>query len=116
MFKFVISEFIIFDEQLQLPAEIHNYRRSKYSFLPLGVGKSCVLMQFLEGKFKYDSETTIGVEFGSKLVELENRKLKMQIWDTVLLFATSVRQDKKSSNPSLDPIIAAPSAPYSCTI
>lgn len=26
-----------------------------------GVGKSCILMQFLEGKFKYDCETTIGV-------------------------------------------------------
>jgi Ras-related protein Rab-2A len=33
-----------------------------------GVGKSCALMQFLEGKFKLDSETTIGVEFGSKIV------------------------------------------------
>lgn len=27
----------------------------------LGVGKSCILMQFLENKFKIDSETTVGV-------------------------------------------------------
>lgn len=33
---------------------------SKFRY-KIGVGKSCVLMQFLEGKFKYDSETTIGV-------------------------------------------------------
>lgn len=26
-----------------------------------GVGKSCTLMQLLEGKFKVDSETTVGV-------------------------------------------------------
>ena len=34
----------------------------------IGVGKSCALMQFLEGRFRVDSETTIGVEFGSKTV------------------------------------------------
>lgn len=50
-----------------------------------GVGKSCALMQFLEGKFRLDSETTIGVEFGSKIVELGEKKVKMQIWDTVLM-------------------------------
>lgn len=27
----------------------------------IGVGKSCILMQFLENKFKIDSETTVGV-------------------------------------------------------
>lgn len=51
----------------------------------IGVGKSCALMQFLEGKFKLDSETTIGVEFGSKIVEVGTKKVKMQIWDTVRL-------------------------------
>jgi hypothetical protein len=51
----------------------------------LGVGKSCALMQFLEGKFRLDSETTIGVEFGSKIVDIGDKKVKMQIWDTVPL-------------------------------
>jgi GTPase SAR1 family protein len=40
-------------------------------------------MQFLDGKFKLDSETTIGVEFGSKIVDVGDKKIKMQIWDTV---------------------------------
>lgn len=31
------------------------------SMFSQGVGKSCALMQFLEGKFRVDSETTIGV-------------------------------------------------------
>lgn len=48
-----------------------------------GVGKSCILMQFLENKFKIDSETTVGVEFGSKIIEVGSEKLKLQIWDTV---------------------------------
>lgn len=30
-------------------------------YIHVGVGKSCILMQFLENKFKIDSETTVGV-------------------------------------------------------
>ena len=40
-------------------------------------------MQFLEGRFNANSETTIGVEFGSKTVEVNNHRIKMQVWDTV---------------------------------
>ena len=36
------------------------------------MGKSCLLLQFLEGKFKLDNETTIGVEFGSRTVDLDD--------------------------------------------
>jgi hypothetical protein len=70
-----------------------------------GVGKSCILMQFLENKFRFDSETTIGVEFGSKFVDVDDKRVKLQIWDTVLLYFMVVRQDKKYSNLSLDHII-----------
>lgn len=34
----------------------------------LGVGKSAILLQFMEGKFKTEHDTTIGVEFGSKII------------------------------------------------
>lgn len=37
-------------------------------FVYLGVGKSCVLLQFLDRKFKLEHDTTIGVEFGSKTI------------------------------------------------
>lgn len=60
---------------------------STHSRLALGVGKSCILMQFLENKFKIDSETTVGVEFGSKIIEAGPEKVKLQIWDTVHTFA-----------------------------
>lgn len=53
-------------------------------------------MQFLEGKFKLDCETTIGVEFGSKIVDVDDKKIKMQIWDTVTLHLS--RPDKRSSS------------------
>ena len=33
-----------------------------------GTGKSCLLHQFIEGRYKEDSSHTIGVEFGSKII------------------------------------------------
>ncbi|EDO43047.1 predicted protein [Nematostella vectensis] len=47
-----------------------------------GTGKSCILHQFIEGKFKQDSSHTIGVEFGSKIVNVGGKSVKLQIWDT----------------------------------
>lgn len=47
-----------------------------------GSGKSCILHAFLENKFKQGSAHTIGVEFGSKIVRIGNKTVKLQIWDT----------------------------------
>ncbi|XP_075226473.1 RAS oncogene family member Rab4 [Lycorma delicatula] len=47
-----------------------------------GSGKSCLLHQFIENKFKNDSSHTIGVEFGSKIVHVAGKSVKLQIWDT----------------------------------
>lgn len=47
-----------------------------------GSGKSCLLHQFVENKFKEDSSHTIGVEFGSKIVNVGGKSVKLQIWDT----------------------------------
>uniref|UniRef100_A0A8C3UR35 RAB4B protein n=1 Tax=Catharus ustulatus TaxID=91951 RepID=A0A8C3UR35_CATUS len=47
-----------------------------------GTGKSCLLHHFIESKFKQDSNHTIGVEFGSKVVNVGGKTVKLQIWDT----------------------------------
>eukprot|EP00918_Siedleckia_nematoides_P059987 GHVU01130832.1.p1 GENE.GHVU01130832.1~~GHVU01130832.1.p1 ORF type:complete len:213 (-),score=36.31 GHVU01130832.1:87-725(-) len=47
-----------------------------------GAGKSCLLHQFIENKFKKNSPHTIGVEFGSKILEVGGKRIKLQIWDT----------------------------------
>jgi Ras-related protein Rab-4B len=47
-----------------------------------GSGKSCILHQFIEGKQKKNSSHTIGVEFGSKIIQVGNHRVKLQIWDT----------------------------------
>eukprot|EP00730_Choanoeca_flexa_P017694 TRINITY_DN8553_c0_g1_i3.p1 TRINITY_DN8553_c0_g1~~TRINITY_DN8553_c0_g1_i3.p1 ORF type:complete len:230 (+),score=44.88 TRINITY_DN8553_c0_g1_i3:63-692(+) len=56
-----------------------------FKFLVIGnasTGKSCLLHQFIENKFKSESSHTIGVEFGSKIVNCGGKTVKLQIWDT----------------------------------
>ncbi|GIQ83528.1 Ran GTPase, partial [Kipferlia bialata] len=46
------------------------------------VGKSCLLLQFTDQRFQPVHDLTIGVEYGTRTVEIENKKIKLQIWDT----------------------------------
>ena len=46
------------------------------------VGKSNILLQYLKGQFDPNSKATVGVEFGTKNIEINNKKIKIQIWDT----------------------------------
>lgn len=39
-------------------------------------------MRLTENDFKEDYEVTVGVEFGSFLVQIEDKIIKLQIWDT----------------------------------
>lgn len=71
----------------------------------MGVGKSCLLHQFTEKKCEFtqrskiwmsiiiyfycsvfavmaDCPHTIGVEFGTRIIEVSGQKIKLQIWDT----------------------------------
>lgn len=47
-----------------------------------GVGKSCLLLQFTDKRFRHDHDLTIGVEFGSRMIRIEEKDIKLQIWDT----------------------------------
>jgi Ras-related protein Rab-2A len=47
-----------------------------------GVGKSCLLLQFTDKRFQHVHDLTIGVEFGSRMVTIDNKQIKLQIWDT----------------------------------
>lgn len=47
-----------------------------------GVGKSCVVLQFIEGKTRTTHDVTIGVEFGAKTIPVKDKNIKLQIWDT----------------------------------
>lgn len=47
-----------------------------------GVGKSNLLSRFTKNEFNHDSRTTIGVEFSTRTIQLDNFTIKAQIWDT----------------------------------
>ncbi|XP_065176193.1 ras-related protein Rab-10-like [Sycon ciliatum] len=47
-----------------------------------GVGKTCVLFRFSDDAFNTTFISTIGIDFKIKTVELDGKKIKLQIWDT----------------------------------
>ncbi|ORX52452.1 ras-related protein rab-4B-like protein [Hesseltinella vesiculosa] len=47
-----------------------------------GTGKSCLLHHFLENQFKQDAVNTIGMEFGTRVIRIADKSIKLQIWDT----------------------------------
>jgi len=54
-------------------------------FIPLfllGVGKSCLLLRFAEDSYTPSFITTIGIDFKIRTIELDGKKIKLQIWDT----------------------------------
>ena len=48
-----------------------------------GVGKSCLMKRVMDNEFKEEHQVTIGVEFGSYGLKIDNKIIKLQIWDTV---------------------------------
>uniref|UniRef100_A0A804P6L3 Ras-related protein RABE1c n=1 Tax=Zea mays TaxID=4577 RepID=A0A804P6L3_MAIZE len=52
------------------------------SSLDLRVGKSCLLLRFSDGSFTTSFITTIGIDFKIRTVELDGKRIKLQIWDT----------------------------------
>ncbi|XP_010543445.1 PREDICTED: ras-related protein RABE1d-like isoform X3 [Tarenaya hassleriana] len=47
-----------------------------------GVGKSCLLLRFSDDTFTTSFITTIGIDFKIRTVELDGKRIKLQIWDT----------------------------------
>jgi Ras-related protein Rab-8A len=47
-----------------------------------GVGKTCLLLRFTDDSFTANHLTTIGIDFKIKIINLEEKLIKLQIWDT----------------------------------
>ncbi|XP_072100581.1 ras-related protein Rab-8A isoform X2 [Mobula birostris] len=71
-----------------LPAELGAMAKTyDYLFKLLligdsGVGKTCVLFRFSEDAFNTTFISTIGIDFKIRTIELDGKKIKLQIWDT----------------------------------
>jgi len=47
-----------------------------------GVGKSSILLRFTDDDFEEDHPATIGVDFKTKLITLDGKRVNLTIWDT----------------------------------
>ncbi|KAG8385492.1 hypothetical protein BUALT_Bualt03G0051000 [Buddleja alternifolia] len=47
-----------------------------------GVGKSNLLSRFTRNEFSQESKSTIGVEFATRSIQVDDKIVKAQIWDT----------------------------------
>lgn len=47
-----------------------------------GVGKSSLLLRFTDDDFQEDHPCTIGVDFKTKIIDLDGKHLNLTIWDT----------------------------------
>jgi Ras-related protein Rab-6A len=62
-----------------------NTEPPKYKLIFLGdqgVGKSCILNRFLNDTFIEDYQATIGLDFQSKNVQIENQPIHLLLYDT----------------------------------
>jgi small GTP-binding protein len=46
------------------------------------VGKSCILLRFADGTFTESYLSTIGIDFSSRIIDVQDQRIKLQIWDT----------------------------------
>ena len=47
-----------------------------------GVGKTNIILKFTQEYFKDNYVATIGVDFKVKTLTINNKKIRLQIWDT----------------------------------
>ena len=47
-----------------------------------GVGKTCLLLRYASESFSPTFITTIGIDFKIKNIQLDGKRIKLQIWDT----------------------------------
>ena len=47
-----------------------------------GVGKTNLILNFVDEPFKENYVATIGVDFKAKTLSIDDKRLKLQIWDT----------------------------------
>jgi hypothetical protein len=58
---------------------LKRYMYVPYFLCSLGVGKTCLLLRYANDSFSPTFITTIGIDFKIKNIELDNKKVKLQV-------------------------------------
>ncbi|BBN16447.1 protein MpRAB8B [Marchantia polymorpha subsp. ruderalis] len=59
-----------------------DYRMKLLLIGDSGVGKSCLLLRFCDDSFATSFITTIGIDFKVRTIDVDGKKVRLQIWDT----------------------------------
>eukprot|EP00931_Biecheleriopsis_adriatica_P005399 TRINITY_DN106920_c0_g1_i1.p1 TRINITY_DN106920_c0_g1~~TRINITY_DN106920_c0_g1_i1.p1 ORF type:complete len:253 (-),score=25.81 TRINITY_DN106920_c0_g1_i1:53-811(-) len=65
--------------------DVSNHYQYLFKFIIIGdeaVGKTCLLLQFTDKRYRTTHQVTVGVEFGSRTVDIAGTQIKLQCWDT----------------------------------
>lgn len=61
---------------------IHDYNSKILLIGDSSVGKTSIMMRFVNDKFSSSFITTIGIDFVTKIIDVSGNKIRLQIWDT----------------------------------
>ncbi|EHB07786.1 Ras-related protein Rab-13 [Heterocephalus glaber] len=56
-----------------------------------GVGKTCLIIRFAEDNFNSTYISTIGIDFKIRTVDIEGKKIKLQVWSGSIFFSGQER-------------------------
>lgn len=60
----------------------HDYLLKVLTLGECGVGKTSIILRYVDNKFNKNHLITIGLDFKVKLLNIKGRTVKMKIWDT----------------------------------
>ena len=63
-------------------------QKTTYKMIVIGrasSGKTAIVRKFCSNAFSTNYNTTVGIEFDSKEIKVDNQNITLQIWDTVKL-------------------------------
>lgn len=72
----------MYNNNFNLPQNKFDYSFKFILVGDTGVGKTSLISRLIDGNFYPNHEYTIGVEYGSKSITINNKIIKLQIWDT----------------------------------
>jgi len=68
--------------KVPLPEQPYDFLLKVIVVGDTSVGKSCLLLRYVDKRFRNSHEVTVGVEFGSRIVETAGVRFKTHVWDT----------------------------------
>merc|ERR1711981_538559 len=80
--KKIILYYCIFPPQNQIMGDSYDYLLKIVLIGDCNVGKTNLISRFTRNEFNAQSQSTIGVEFSTKSITINDTVVKSQVWDT----------------------------------